>query len=99
MSPMHLARCNFGSFCDKFSKIIYVFGGRSNESFLDSIEKYSIFFNQWEIINFILPQPISHFSFTQTNSNSVVIIGGKNTDYQNDIYEINFKEKKIHQLI
>jgi hypothetical protein len=50
---MIYGRINFGTYFDKNSQIVYIFGGISEKNtVLNSIEKFSFLSENWSLINF-----------------------------------------------
>jgi len=56
---------------------IFVFGGYNKEKgTLDSIEKYSIKENKWEILKIKIPLPLRRFMVVKVAKNLALILGG-----------------------
>jgi hypothetical protein len=75
MEPMSQERYNAG-ICSIGDKYILVFGGRSEDSFLSSVERYNTELNIWTRLNCILPEPMSNMHVLTLSSNQVLILGG-----------------------
>ena len=54
MRRLNAAACRVGK------KYTYVFGGRNEASLLDSIERYNADYNIWNLLNLVLPCPVSN---------------------------------------
>lgn len=56
---------------------IFIFGGYNKEKgTLDSIEKYSIKENKWEILKIKIPLPLRRFMVVKVAKNLALILGG-----------------------
>lgn len=60
---------------------IYVFGGRiGNQLFTQSIEKYFVMRNSWEVLSFKMPHVTSVHGCTSLGNNKVLIFAGQDYD-------------------
>ena len=64
------------SACTFTSETIYVFGGNSNSTSLDSIEQYSVTTNKWTKLKVRLPHPLSFMSCMKLTDATMLIMGG-----------------------
>ena len=70
------ARINFGIVCIN-EKFLYIFGGVDPKSkLMNSIERYNIDMNVWNIMRFKLPDPISNCIGACLSTNIICIFGG-----------------------
>lgn len=75
IAPMTLRRN--GSSCVPFDKHIFVFGGNEQDAgSLDSIEKYTIELDKWQICRIRLKEPIHDTISFNLGGNRVLIFGG-----------------------
>lgn len=67
--------------CASLDDYIYAFGGqRSKDRYLDSIERYNIKENKWEMLEAKLPKACASQTAIVIGEDSVVLIGGENAD-------------------
>jgi hypothetical protein len=84
------------SICCYNSKI-FIFGGKFDQNYTNSLYSYSLIDNEWSEMNLNLPKMSNH---TMTVvSDSSIIFGGENEHEQfNDLYSFDFKECKMIEL-
>lgn len=58
------------------SQYLYVFGGMQDYTVLSSIEKYDTFADEWKIMYFKLPMPISKLGAVLIDDENIIIAGG-----------------------
>ena len=75
IASMNECRKN-ASACTFTSETIYVFGGNSNSTSLDSIEQYSVTTNKWTKLKVRLPHPLSFMSCMKLTDATMLIMGG-----------------------
>jgi N-acetylneuraminic acid mutarotase len=57
---------------------IYVFGGYDGTSYLDSIERYCVATDRWEMLACVLNRPIQNTGAACFSNNQILIAGGYN---------------------
>lgn len=76
---MHTKRINPGA-CFLGENHLYVFGGRSElDEYFDSIERYNIDLNLWNMLHISLPEKLTNmfaFSFNINDEDNILIFGG-----------------------
>lgn len=75
IAPMHEPRKNAAA-CALNAKVVYVFGGKTNVNLTNKIEKYSIYSDNWDVINIKLPCPLQLFGVYKVDMDKILIIGG-----------------------
>lgn len=72
-------RINAGA-CTLGENHIYVFGGRSEgDEFYETIERYNLDLNLWNMLHIKLPNKLSNlfaFHFSNNNEDNIIIFGG-----------------------
>ena len=77
IAPMTLRRN--GSSCVPFEKHLFVFGGNEQDvGSLDSIEKYTIELDKWQLCRIYLKEPVHDTVSFNLGGNRVLIFGGYN---------------------
>lgn len=74
-SPMNIAKCAFSA-CVVNRKFIYTFGGYDGQKRLDTIERYDLLEEHWELLKIKLRFPLSNCACFSPYMNKVVIFGG-----------------------
>lgn len=64
IASMHQPRCTFSSIVTPDNSYIYVFGGFDNGP-LDSVEKYSVINESWELVQPLQSKRFMHSTFLQ----------------------------------
>ena len=80
---------------------IFVFGGYNKEKgTLDSIEKYSIKENKWEVLNIKIPLPLRRFMVVKVAKNLALILGGitKSSKESQKVFKYDYEKDEIIEL-
>jgi len=64
------------SACTLTADTIYVFGGSSHATSLDSIEQYSISANAWTLLKIRMPSPVSFLTCFKVSQTQILLLGG-----------------------
>jgi hypothetical protein len=84
------------SLCSINNKYIFSFGGENKiNGILDTIERYTILNDTWDILNINLPLKIECASCIKKNDKEILIIGGFSSSYGPVDYIINFNFHEI----
>lgn len=95
IAALNQQRCAFGVTCYN-AQSIYVFGGYDGNQRLDSIEKYEIQTNKWEVQKLRLSHPLSNTSATQISEDEILILGGgTDNGFSLDSIAVNIKKMEI----
>jgi N-acetylneuraminic acid mutarotase len=78
-----------GSACVPFETQIYVFGGNEQDvGSLNSIEKYTIALDKWQMCQVYLREPVHDISSFNLGGNRVLIFGGMSNSKNNTSFHI-----------
>ena len=78
-----------GSTCVPFETQIYVFGGNEQDvGSLNSIEKYTIALDKWQMCHVYLKEPVHDISSFNLGGNRVLIFGGMSNSLHNTSFHI-----------
>ena len=73
-------------------QFIYAFGGffgSTEQEINDTIEKYDVDKNQWQMITTRMPSPLWAFSALAISNSEIIIVGGKDTNRKGDVHLFN----------
>ena len=106
-SPLNIERSHL-SLCNMNNKYIYALGGENKiTGFLDSIEKYSILGDSWELIKVKLPYKLECVGCIGISHQEMIIFGGYSPQkikresiikYNITNHQINFSSKQLNML-
>jgi Kelch motif len=89
IAPMSIKRISPGA-CSIGETHIYVFGGRSEgDEFFDSIERYNVELDLWNMLTVKLPRKLCNlfaFSFTANSQDNILVMGGLKKSHENEHY-------------
>jgi hypothetical protein len=78
-----------GASCIPFEKHIFVFGGNEQDvGSLDSIEKYTIELDKWQLCRIFLKEPVHDTISFNIGGNRVLIFGGFSNSQVNSTFDI-----------
>ncbi|CAI2383973.1 unnamed protein product [Moneuplotes crassus] len=87
------------------NQFIYVFGGFSDKTLLDTIEKYEIEQNLWTVLSLKLPVPMGNIGISRYSQDKTAILlggvctyDGKSLSYLDTAYKFNVDTEKIIKM-
>jgi len=91
LSFMNIEREIF-AYCQINNRYIYVFGG-FNVNHLDSIERYDILNDKWQLMNFKMKRPMQNSTAVTINSEKIALVGGYNGSLHKSVEILNLVDK------
>ncbi len=91
LSFMNIEREIF-AYCQINNRYIYVFGG-FNVNHLDSVERYDIANDKWQLMNFKMKRPMQNSTAVTISNEKIALIGGYNGSLHKSVEILNIIEK------
>lgn len=81
IAPMYYVRHDASACSGLDANYIFVFGGMPMNPTGNTIERYSIKINEWELLNVLLPRPMARLGVFPVTNRQIAILGGTSSHW------------------